>query len=129
MRCSRSILTKLPIAIQCIPLLTHTPTPRFTCSVTINRCNARKRFIHGLLDVGCGNGIFTLRFANAGATVTGLDYSRHLLSQNVHPGLVCGDATSLPFPDRSFDVVFEANLLHHVSDREHVIGEMARASR
>jgi SAM-dependent methyltransferase len=82
-----------------------------------------------VLDVGCGNGIFTLRFANAGANVTGLDYSRHLLRQNTHPRLVCGDATSLPFPDGNFEVVFEANVLHHVPDRERVIREMARASR
>ncbi len=82
-----------------------------------------------VLDVGCGNGIFTLRFANTGANVTGLDYSRHLLGQNSHPRLVCGDATSLPFPDGSFEVVFEANVLHHVPDRERVIAEMARTSR
>jgi SAM-dependent methyltransferase len=82
-----------------------------------------------VLDVGCGNGIFTLRFASAGASVTGLDYSRHLLGQNTHSRLVCGDATKLPFPDRSFEVVFEANLLHHVNDREGVIREMVRTSR
>jgi len=61
--------------------------------------------------------------------VTGLDYSRHLLGQNAHSCLVCGDATSLPFPDGNFEVVFEANLLHHVADRERVIREMARTSR
>jgi SAM-dependent methyltransferase len=82
-----------------------------------------------VLDLGCGNGIFTLRLASEGADVTGLDYSRHLLGQNEHSRLVCGDATSLPFPDRNFEVVFEANLLHHVSDREVVIQEMARTSR
>src|SRR5271165_3283474 len=82
-----------------------------------------------VLDVGCGNGIFTLRFAEAGAKVTGLDYSRHLLEQNAHSPLVCGDATSLPFPDGRFEVVFEANVLHHVEDREGVIREMARTSR
>jgi ubiquinone/menaquinone biosynthesis C-methylase UbiE len=82
-----------------------------------------------VLDVGCGNGIFTLRFANVGASVTGLDYSRHLLGQNSHSRLVCGDATSLPFPDGNFEVVFEANLLHHVADRGRVVREMARTSR
>jgi ubiquinone/menaquinone biosynthesis C-methylase UbiE len=82
-----------------------------------------------VLDLGCGNGIFTLRLASEGADVTGLDYSRHLLGQNEHSRLVCGDATSLPFPDRNFEVVFEANLLHHVVDRELVIQEMARTSR
>lgn len=82
-----------------------------------------------ILDVGCGNGIFTVRFTGTGAEVVGLDYSRHLLKQNSHPSLICGDATSLPFPDGSFEVAFEANVLHHVPDRELVIREMARTSR
>src|SRR5580704_7644309 len=56
-----------------------------------------------VLDLGCGNGIFTLRLASEGADVTGLDYSRHLLGQNDHSRLVCGDATSLPFPDRNLE--------------------------
>jgi len=82
-----------------------------------------------VLDVGCGNCIFTLRFAQAGADVTGLDFSRFLLGQNAHPRLICGDATVLPFPDESFEATFEANVLHHVPERERVIGEMARTSR
>jgi ubiquinone/menaquinone biosynthesis C-methylase UbiE len=82
-----------------------------------------------VLDVGCGNGIFTLRFARAGADVTGLDFSRFLLGQNAHPRLICGDATVLPFPDETFEATFEANVLHHVPERERVISEMARTSR
>jgi ubiquinone/menaquinone biosynthesis C-methylase UbiE len=82
-----------------------------------------------ILDVGCGNGIFTLRFAQAGAKVTGLDFSQFLLGQNAHSRLISGDATCLPFPDESFEVTFEANVLHHVPERERVIREMARTSR
>ena len=82
-----------------------------------------------ILDVGCGNGIFTVRFAAQGAPVVGLDYSHHLLRQNPHPGLICGDATSLPFDDGFFAVAFEANVLHHVPDRERVVREMSRVSR
>ena len=83
-----------------------------------------------ILDVGCGNGIFTIRFARAGARVVGLDYSPFLLAQNPHAdGLICGDATRLPFPDESFDATFEANVLHHVSERESVIRELVRTSR
>jgi SAM-dependent methyltransferase len=82
-----------------------------------------------ILDVGCGNGIFTLRLARKGANVIGLDFSQLLLSQNPHPGLTRGDATGLPFADGTFDCVFEANVLHHMQDREAVIQEMARTSR
>jgi SAM-dependent methyltransferase len=82
-----------------------------------------------ILDVGCGNGIFTLRLAQGGAQVTGLDFSRSLLRQNRHSRLTCGDATRLPFADESFEATFEANVLHHVPDREAVVREMARTSR
>jgi ubiquinone/menaquinone biosynthesis C-methylase UbiE len=82
-----------------------------------------------ILDVGCGNGIFTVRFARAGAKVVGLDYSLFLLRQNPHRGLSCGDATALPFADASFDIAFEGNVLHHVPNRENVIREMVRVSR
>jgi SAM-dependent methyltransferase len=81
-----------------------------------------------ILDVGCGNGIFTVRFAR-NAMVTGLDFSSALLRQNPHPRLIRGDATALPFADASFDCVFEANVLHHVRERESVVREMARTSR
>jgi SAM-dependent methyltransferase len=82
-----------------------------------------------ILDVGCGNGIFTLRLARKGANVIGLDFSQLLLSQNPHSCLMRGDATGLPFADGTFDCVFEANVLHHMQDREVVIREMARTSR
>jgi len=82
-----------------------------------------------VLDVGCGHGAFTVRLVRPNTTVVGLDTSLHLLSQNPHRGLTCADATHLPFRDESFDVVFEANLLHHVSNRKQVVKEMARVSR
>jgi SAM-dependent methyltransferase len=82
-----------------------------------------------ILDLGCGNGIFTQRLSVEGAIVTGLDLSPYLLNQNPHGVLTCGDATLLPFADASFDLVFEANLLHHVSDESEVIREMHRVTR
>lgn len=82
-----------------------------------------------ILDVGCGNGIFTIRLAKSGADVIGLDSSPALLRQNPHARLIRGDATTLPFADGSFDCVFEANVLHHIRERETVIREMARTSR
>jgi ubiquinone/menaquinone biosynthesis C-methylase UbiE len=82
-----------------------------------------------ILDLGCGNGIFTQRLASEGAAVTGLDFSAHLLKQNPHGQLARGDATHLPFMNGTFDVVFEANLVHHVSNLPEVMREMSRVSR
>lgn len=81
------------------------------------------------LDVGCGHGAFTIRLKKSATTVVGVDTSLHLLSHNPHRTLICGDASALPFADESFDLVFEANLLHHVSNRKQVVKEMARVSR
>jgi SAM-dependent methyltransferase len=48
-----------------------------------------------------------------------------------HTGLV-SDAFHLPFPDRSFDLVFSARLSHHIADgdlRARYLGEIMRVSR
>lgn len=82
-----------------------------------------------LLDVGCGNGVFTYYFRQMCGVVYGVDNSRNMLSENPCPKLVQGTATQIPFRDASFDVVFEANLLHHVETRIDVVREMARVSR
>jgi ubiquinone/menaquinone biosynthesis C-methylase UbiE len=82
-----------------------------------------------ILDVGCGNGVFTGRLAQDGGDVVGLDFSTHLLAENHHAKLTCGDVAALPFGDSAFDVVFEANVLHHVGDRAAAVREMTRVSR
>jgi len=82
-----------------------------------------------LLDVGCGNGVFTHHLEKLCGFVSALDNSGNMLAQNSCPRVVQGEGTDLPFRDGSFDVVFEANVLHHVKDRIKVVREMARASR
>jgi SAM-dependent methyltransferase len=82
-----------------------------------------------LVDVGCGNGVFTYYLEQVCGFVIGLDDSRNMLAENPCPRVVQGGATHLPFRDRSFDVAFEANVLHHVEDRTKVVREMARVSR
>ena len=82
-----------------------------------------------VLDVGCGNGVFTLYLRDRCRSVTGLDFSSNMLSENPCAPLIQADVAFLPVADGSFDVTFEANVLHHVDDPKKVIGEMARASR
>jgi SAM-dependent methyltransferase len=62
-----------------------------------------------LLDVGCGTGYFTRRFARSGNTVTGIDSDPAMLAfAKAHAvsgeHYLAGDARALPFPDRSFDL-------------------------
>jgi 2-polyprenyl-3-methyl-5-hydroxy-6-metoxy-1,4-benzoquinol methylase len=81
-----------------------------------------------ILDIGCGNGIFTTRLAGIANRVVGLDLFAHMLTDNPHPLRVQGSALRLPFGDKSFDIVFAANLLHHVDDPFSVLCEMARCA-
>jgi SAM-dependent methyltransferase len=66
-----------------------------------------------MLDVACGTGNVTIRAAQTGADVVGLDLTPSLLERaaagaeraGVPVELIEGDAEALPFEDASFDVV------------------------
>jgi SAM-dependent methyltransferase len=79
-----------------------------------------------VLDVGCGSGVFTYYLKNRCARVVGTDCSADMLDRIVDIETVMADAHSLPFDDASFDIAFEANLLHHANDPQRVVREMAR---
>jgi len=93
-----------------------------------------KRFISlegiSVLDVGCGNGTFMHYFASMpNLTVSGTDLSDAALLKNSSARLVRSSAKMLPFRDASFDMVFEANLLHHIDEPECILMEMKRVAR
>jgi SAM-dependent methyltransferase len=72
-----------------------------------------------VLDVGCGKGflIFELLQAVPGLRVAGIDVSTYAIAnakEEVRPYLQVGSAVSLPYPDRSFDVVLSINTLHNL---------------
>ena len=80
-----------------------------------------------VLDVGCGNGYFTYYFNQKVKTI-GLDFSMNMLKANPCKNLILANANALPFKDNSFDIVFEANLLHHLDDPKKTVMEMKRVS-
>lgn len=81
-----------------------------------------------LLDVGCGDGRFTVFFARV-CDAVGVDFSPALLAQARHARRACMDGAALAFRDGAFDVVFEHALLHHLPDPAAAVREMARVSR
>ena len=62
-----------------------------------------------LLDLGCGPGLYTSRFAERGLHVTGVDYSQNSINyaqeQDNNSTYICQDYTSLKLADNQFDVV------------------------
>lgn len=92
-----------------------------------------------LLDVGCGTGRWSVLLAEAGADVWAVDLSPkcievvqrranlHGVSGRVRASVM--SATTLGFPDASFDLVHGMDVIHHVDDVAAFGREVARVLR
>lgn len=87
-----------------------------------------------VLEIGCGTGSDLMRFARAGAVVTGVDLSPRSLALTrrrfdlvgIPADLRVADAERLPFLDGSFDLVYSWGVLHHAPDPALAIREAHR---
>jgi SAM-dependent methyltransferase len=88
-----------------------------------------------VLDVGAGTGRGLSFFLGRGIDVRGVEPVPALIEQaigrrGIPPERIqCARGESLPFPDRSFDVVCATGVLHHVPDPDRVVREMTRVAR
>jgi len=89
-----------------------------------------------LLDVGCGTGYFSFYFHRLGLKVTGLDSSEEMLDvagsktkakRNIE--FISGEATGLPFPNNSFDLVALITSLEFIKEPNKAIKEAFRVAR
>ena len=97
---------------------------------------ARERPNGRVLDLGCGTGAVTLRLAERGLRVNGVDHSPEMLelarAKAAERGLAgrieleTGDVRELRFGDAEFDGVTCQGLLHHLEDIDPCLGELAR---
>ncbi|WP_299652254.1 class I SAM-dependent methyltransferase [uncultured Jannaschia sp.] len=90
-----------------------------------------------VLDIGCGLGNDTARFAAAGARVTGLDIAPRALElsqenfaqRELEGRFVLGDGEALDFPEASFDFVYCHTVLHFTPHPERMVAEIHRVLR
>ena len=90
-----------------------------------------------VLEVGCGIGTDASRFARAGARYTGVDQTDRALElarqrfalDGLDGTFVRADATALPFPDFSFDLVYSHGVIHHIPDTQAAVDEIHRVLR
>jgi SAM-dependent methyltransferase len=86
-----------------------------------------------LLDVGCGTGYFSRRFASAGQLVAGVDPDPVALNfARMQGGAIHylqGDALALPFPDDAFDHTIAVTSLCFIDDPVPALREMWRVTR
>jgi len=90
-----------------------------------------------LLDVGCGEGVLTHKWAQslAGGRVVGIDLEDPAIQaeweKRQAPNLEYRvmKAENLPFADAEFDLACAIEVLEHVPEPEHTVAEMARVAR
>jgi ubiquinone/menaquinone biosynthesis C-methylase UbiE len=90
-----------------------------------------------VLEIGCGVGIDTARFARAGASITAIDLTEaaaglanRLLQLEGLPGqAIVGNAEELPFVENSFDLVYSWGVLHHTPNIVQAVSEVRRVLR
>lgn len=87
-----------------------------------------------VLEIGVGLGTDFVRFARAGAAVTGIDLTeaaaalvrQRLELEGLDGDVRAADAEALPFDDGSFDLVYSWGVLHHTPDTERALAELRR---
>lgn len=89
-----------------------------------------------ILDVGCAKGFMMHDLAELipGITVKGIDISEYAILnaiEGMQPHLEVGNATKLPFEDKSFDVTISINTVHNLEREEcaKALQEIERVSR
>jgi ubiquinone/menaquinone biosynthesis C-methylase UbiE len=86
-----------------------------------------------VLDVGTGSGIFAEAFATRGLAVAGIDANPEMVK--TAKGYVpqaefkLAPAEAVPYPDKSFDLVFLGHVLHETDDALQALQEARRVAR
>lgn len=89
-----------------------------------------------ILDVGCGKGYLLYDFTKvvSGLELHGIDISEYAIAhakEEIRDRLRVGNATSLPYPDKHFDLVISITTLHnlHNYDLDKALREIERVGR
>jgi ubiquinone/menaquinone biosynthesis C-methylase UbiE len=86
-----------------------------------------------VLEVGCGSGVLLEEMARClGASrIVGVDYSPSIakVAGKVQSVIVAADGLDLPFPDKTFDLAYFADVLEHVLDPGALLREVGRVAR
>tara|TARA_Y100000310_G_C20688769_1_gene820844 strand:- start:1153 stop:2043 length:891 start_codon:yes stop_codon:yes gene_type:complete len=88
-----------------------------------------------VLEVGCGIGTDLAEFAKGGAVVTGVDLGEDQVKLSKlnfdlrglpYKEFRVANVEALPFPDKSFDLVYCIGVIHHTPNTEKAVSEIHR---
>lgn len=76
-----------------------------------------------ILDVGCGKGFMLFDWTKVvpGVEINGIDVSEYAIEhakEEIRDRVRVGNATSLPWPEKHFDLVYSLNTLHNLHNYE-----------
>lgn len=110
-------------------------SPRVDLSIAANAVASTGLASPSLLEIGCGGGYYADVFAhmlNGSVRYSGIDRHPAMIDAAIRrrPSLPLSvaDATRLPHPDASVDIVFNGVSLMHIMDYEAAIAEAARVA-
>jgi len=95
--------------------------------------NVLRRYEGIVLDVACGHGLVSGPLIAQGRRVFGIDFNRTAISSAASKGLIAvrGDAFSMPFNKRSFDIVLLTEFIQQYNPEQsnRLIKELVRVIR
>jgi SAM-dependent methyltransferase len=84
-----------------------------------------------ILDIGCGLGMYTWAFGRYSSLVFGteVEHERAVQARERAAGVAQAVGEHLPFRSNHFDVVFNNEVIEHVTDDRQTVREMVRVTR
>lgn len=82
-----------------------------------------------VLEIGCSRGDMVRRLQKVAPASYGVDVNKEAILHGVTPNLAAMDATSLEFPNNSFDKIYSAHTIEHIPNLQKALQEMARVLR
>lgn len=88
--------------------------------------NIRKDSV--ILDIGCGTGYNFVYFKHLSDSMIGIDISKEalLFSKKYSKNIALANSETIPFKDKSMDIVMALDLIEHVENDDSVVSEARR---
>lgn len=118
-----AILKKMNSIVSSLVVKLHNKKVEYLSNLINDFLNKKGK----IMDLGCGSGEISKKLLDDGYDVTSVDVVNKVKVGGVN--VIVYDGKKLPFGDKEFDQVLIITVLHHVSEVESLLREVARVSK